>query len=78
MYFQMEAFLLRQLRTKVTGSEHLAAILRNSYSKCSSLQYGKSQTVINLHVGRREKQLSHEWQEECENHIQKALMLNLH
>ena len=42
MYFYMKAFLLRQLRTKVTGSKHFVAILRKSYSKCNSLQYRKS------------------------------------
>ena len=78
MYFYMKAFLLRQLSTKVTGIEHLVVILRNSYSKCDSLQYGKSQTVINTYVGRREKELSHECQQGCENHIQKAQMLYLH
>lgn len=72
----MKAFLLRQLRTKVTGSEHSIVILRNPYSKRYSLKYGKSRTVINLYVGRKEEELSHEWQQECENHIQKAQTLN--
>lgn len=34
--FYMKAFLLSQLRTKVTGSEHLVGISRNSYSKCNT------------------------------------------